>query len=264
MSGRRDRSWEPHPEVVEHVSRKWVELAPLIDRLLERSGDRDDFPVLPRSALAGDDRASSPYQVSHAVRACLTAAIDHLHAVKTLVYDSGVLHLAAPATLARAVIENAATGLWIITPASRNHRIQRALKWHVRNAHDLVGSGFAPPGRTKEHYLDRIVKVAEHRNIEPSTVRSGYQVSTAIKAVGDAHPDLRPMQAWQICSGFAHGRPWAYLGALPQTALGSSEPGVADVRLTNDPTLTMYPILTGVHVIERLLQTHATRAGFIP
>lgn len=255
-------NWVPDPEMSSQVAAKWVEIAPLVDRLMERLAEPREFPVRPGSALVGDDKASSPYQVSHAVMACVSAAVDHLHAAKTLAYDSGLLHLAAPATLARGVIENAATGLWIVTPASRDERVRRVLKWHSRNAHDQAGAGFAPPGRAKGHYLDKIAAVATRRGLEPATVRSGYQMLKVIRTVDMEHSDLGGIAiAWQLASGFAHGRPWAYLGALAQEEIGSPEPGVTDLRLTNDPVLAMYPILKGLFTVQRLLQVRERRAG---
>ena len=50
--------------------------------MAKRTGEPNDFPVSPGSSLAGDDKASNPYQVSHAVQMCLVAGVDHLHAVK--------------------------------------------------------------------------------------------------------------------------------------------------------------------------------------
>lgn len=255
-------NWVPDEELSQQVAAKWLEIAPLVDRLMERVGDPDEFPIRPGSPLVGDDRASNPYQVSHAVMACLAAAVDHLHAAKTLAHDSGLLHIAAPSTLGRAVIENAATGVWIITPAARNERVKRCLKWHARNAHDQVGAGFIAKGRAKDHYLNRIGDVATRRGIDPAEVRGGYQMSKVIKTVTVEHPDLASiLTAWQIGSGFAHGRPWAYLGALQQEVVGAPEPGVSDIRLTNDPTLALYPILQGLFTVERLLQVREARAG---
>ena len=40
-------------------------------------------------------------------------------------------------TLVRAALENTATGLWILGPGTRPERIERALRWHARNYHDL-------------------------------------------------------------------------------------------------------------------------------
>ena len=264
MTGRRGANPVSDEELTQQVAEKWVEISPLINRLVERIGDPDDFPIRPKSALTGDDKASTPYQVSHAAHACLTAAVDHLHAAKTLAFDSGVLHIAAPATLARGVIENAATGLWILSPAQRDERIRRALKWHARNAHDLVGSGLAPPDRTRDYYINKITAVAARRGLDATTVRSGYKMLKVIREVDSEHTDLGGIAtAWQLGSGFSHGRPWAYLGALRLETIRRPEPGVSDIRLTNDPTLALYPILTGLFTVERLLQIRELRAGML-
>lgn len=250
------------PDLADQVAEKWVEIAPIIDRLLDRMGRENDFPVLPGSALVGDDRASQPYQLTSAVRACLSAAVDHLHAAKVLAHESGRLHLAAPSTLARGVIENAATGLWMITPQTRDERILRALRWWARNVHDQVGAGRLPPGRTKAGVLGKIAAVAQRRGIDPGGATNGYQMLKVIRQVDREHPDLRELEfTWQLCSGFAHGRPWAFLGALNREAMGSPEPGVSHIRLTSDPILAMFPILKGLFVVQRLLQIWEPRSG---
>lgn len=64
---------EPAALTEEQVSAKWLEIAPLIDRLNDRTDDKDDFAVLARSPLARDDEWADPYQVSHAVKACIVA-----------------------------------------------------------------------------------------------------------------------------------------------------------------------------------------------
>lgn len=102
---------------------KWFEIAPLIDRVMERVGDPHDFPVQPGSALAGDDKASAPYQVSHAFKQCLTVAVDHLHAARVLILGPAdrphvqpIVHMSAHAALARGALENLAVAFWIRHP----------------------------------------------------------------------------------------------------------------------------------------------------
>jgi hypothetical protein len=80
---------------------------------MERVGDQHDFPVQPGSALAGDDKASAPYQVSHAFKQCLTVAVDHLHAARVLIlgpadrpHAQPIVHMSAHAALARGALEN--------------------------------------------------------------------------------------------------------------------------------------------------------------
>lgn len=252
----------PDDDLSSKVAEKWVEIAPLIDVLMERMGRRDDFPVKPDSALAGDDRASSPYQVSHVVKACLSAAVDHLHAAKVLVHDCGLLHLAAPATLARGAIENAATGLWVLTPRSRDERVLRALRWHSRNYRDQAATGRTPPGKPLEFMLSKIAKVATQRGLPEGSATGGYQMTKVIQQVQTGHPDLGDLLlTWQLGSGFAHGRPWAYLGALEREEFDAPEEGVTNMRLTSYPVLAMHPILKSLHLVERLLQVREKRAG---
>jgi hypothetical protein len=83
------------------VAAKWDEIAPGIDKMARRTADPNDFAISPGSWLSGDDKASRPYQVSHAARMCLVAGVDHLQAVKALLFDLQVLHTAAPFSLVR-------------------------------------------------------------------------------------------------------------------------------------------------------------------
>src|SRR5688572_8074481 len=147
----------------EQAAAKWHEIAPLIDGLMRRTDNRDDFQVLAGSSLAGDDRATDPYQTSHVMRWCITAAADHLHAVKTLVVDAHVLHVAAPASLARVALENAATAVWVLGPTSREERVIRTLRWYARNFRDAdtAVSGLNQPDyQPLKERLDRVGAVA--------------------------------------------------------------------------------------------------------
>ena len=127
---------DPSAEVSEEqVAAKWLEMAPLIDRMMERVGDPDDFPVSPGSSLAGDDKRSNPYCVSHAVRACLVSSVDHMHAAKSLVLDLEVLHASAVYSLIRGSLENLAAAFWCRLPGSWDH---------------LIASGMGPPWRVIE------------------------------------------------------------------------------------------------------------------
>ena len=192
--------------------KKWYEIAPLLDRMIQRVGTEGEFPVLAGSSLAGDDTAASPYQVSHVLRLCLTAAVDHLHAAKVLVVDKRVIHVAAPASLARGALETLAAAYWIVGPAQRDERITRALRWHAKNIQDAdnaVGSLQLSGHQPLEQKLTKLDSVAAKRGLDPKIVRGGY-TSTETMKFAEAHaPDL-PLGVvlpWRICSGFAHGRP---------------------------------------------------------
>lgn len=263
-------NWEPSPELVAQVQAAWAKLAPQIDGLMHRMASPDGFDVDPGSELAADDVASSPYQVSHAARSCLAAAVDHLHASKVLAHDSGLLHLAAPATLARGTIETASTGLWILSPDSRQERVRRTLMWHAQNIHDHFRSGLAPKSSTKSERLARLEVVADRFGLSAKSYKSADSLTQILQTVEAEHPDLSSLlMSWRICSGFAHGRPWVYLGALQQEVVAKPEPGVFDIKLTNDSSLALFHILTAALVTERLLKRRQElasppRAGAAP
>lgn len=247
------------------VQRKWHEMAPLIERMMERVGTEDEFPVAVHSSLHGDDRAAAPYQVSHVLRMCLTAAVDHLHAVKVLVVDAGTLHIAAPSSLSRGALENLATAYWILGPSQRNERIERTLRWHAKNFKDQQNaiSELNHPGHeTLESRRHRLYTVGETRGIAETTIRNGYSSTEAVKYAESTDPDL-PLGVvlpWRLCSGFAHGRPWAYLGFSVREEFGR-EADIVNVKLTSDLDRALYPALSAFQLLQRFLRLYMDRAA---
>lgn len=248
----------------EEVAAKWAQIAPLIDRLLERAGTRGEFTHRPDSALAGDDRATHPYNTSHAFQQSLSASIDHLHAAKCLIHDAGLLHLGAPATLARSAIENAATAWWLLAPRRRDKRITRTLRWYSRNFRDQHTALDGQPdlaGRPLEEKLADIRAIAARRGVPAETAASGYKMSTVIGEHDKTTTDAGSMFLWQLASGFAHGRPWAYLGALAQEPHPTAEDGIMGIRLMNTVQIGLYPTLTALHTLQDALRLWQARAG---
>ena len=66
------------------------------------------------------------------------------------------------------------------------------------------------------------------------------------------------MLFWQLCSGYAHGRQWAYLGMSEQEHFKTPDPGVLNVQLTTDPGRLLYPTLAAyqllIDVVELIQQ----------
>lgn len=203
----------------EEVAAKWLEIAPGIEKMATRIQDPGDFPVSRGSSLSGDDTHSAPYCVSHAVRSCLVSGVDHLHAAKCLVLDLQVLHASAIYSLIRGSLENLAAAYWMLHPTRRNDRIERTLRWHAKNFKDQA-TALQPVGladeSTREAKLSRLGAIAVQRGIVVSDVRSGYFSSAAVRYVDEHSPISAPLLPWQVCSGFAHGRPWAVLGMSEQ------------------------------------------------
>lgn len=244
----------------EQVAAKWLEMAPLIDRMVDRIQAPDDFAVSPGSSLSGDDTKSSPYCVSHAARMCLASGVDHMHAAKSLVLDLQLLHTSAVYSLVRGSLENLAAAFWILHPTPRNDRIEHTLRWHARNFNEQLIAmddlGLTDES-THEAKLAKLDVVATSRGISPATVRSGYRSSTAVKYAEKHSPSADPLLPWQVCSGFAHGRPWAVLGMSEQEAYETTDPGMVNLRLTSDLSRVLYPTITAFHLmtdVVRLLQ----------
>lgn len=250
----------------QQVESKWLEMAPLIDRMMERVGTRDEFPVAAGSSLAGDDKASAPYQVSHLLALCLTAGVDHLHAAKVLVIDQRILHVAAPSSLARGALENFAAAYWILSPRNRRERITRALRWHAQNFKDSDSATkpLGPPAYSSlEGKMQKLYAVGAPLSIDEKAIKRGYTSTEAILSVESADPagGSRVLFPWQLCSGFAHGRPWAYYGTLDLDQQPGPEPDVASVRITSDLARALYPNLTALHLLTRFLRLYQVRAA---
>ena len=241
----------------EQVTAKWLEMAPLIDRMMQRVGDPHEFPVSPGSSLSGDDKKSHPYCVSHAVRACLVSSVDHMHAAKSLVLDLQVLHASAIYSLIRGSLENLAAGFWILHPTHRNDRIENTLRWHAKNFHDqliaLEPLGLADES-AREAKLAKLDAVATPRGISTAEVRAGYRSSRAIKYAEEHSTSSDPLLPWQICSGFAHGRPWAVLGMSEQEQYDTADPGVFNLKLTSDLSRVLYPTVSAFHLMNDVVK----------
>lgn len=109
------------PAVRAELDREFVRVGKWFKRVQTHAPD----PEL-GSSLAVDDAALNPFQLSHAVVSALSTAVDHMHALRSLIADAHVVYPCATFTLLRAALENAATAVWLLTPP--DHRDQRVLR----------------------------------------------------------------------------------------------------------------------------------------
>lgn len=78
--------------------------------------------------------------------------------------------------LARGAIENLATALWILGPNQRAVRIERTLRWHVKNATDQLSATerFEPSKRTLDDRLQDLERlVLNAPGAVPAKFRNG-------------------------------------------------------------------------------------------
>jgi len=202
-------------------------LAPLFDLasalLSGEGGDGSESfglgQVDPNSSLARDDDALKGYAVSHIVAHAIGAGVDHALALRDYV-AAGQVTNAAPWTLLRGVMEPSALAVWMLAPASRSGRRERALRvWYTdmleRGSWETDTGAPAPEGeaRTGRQRAEQVAKLARSLGLKESSVavRVNYAevIGKAGASVGHATGEARAR--WRECSGFAHGRTWPLL-----------------------------------------------------
>ena len=197
----------------EDIAAQWREIAAGVDRVQKRADTPAAFPVSAGSSLFGDDRASDPYQVSHAVQLCLLGGVDHLHAAKSLLLDAEMLHTFALYTLLRASLETFTAAFWILHPPKRDLRIERTLRWHAKNFKDqdtAVGARNIPGNWPLKEKLAELEKVAASRSIAPGIVSAGYEKLGCSQVCGRA----RSCQTAVVLAGV--------FGLCPRSPVGGS------------------------------------------
>ena len=239
------------------------------NRVTERVGDPNEFSVSPGSSLFGDDEHSDPYQLSHAVQMCLVARIDHLHTAKSHLLDFHVLPAASLFSLVRGALENFGAAYWMLGPKGRDERITRSLRWHAKNFKDQK-TAMEPFGKAEATTLDvklaKLYAVADRRGIATAAVRGGYTSTEALEYSGEMSSRCDPLFAWRLCSGYAHGRPWAYLGSADQEQFETTDPDVVKLKLTGNQSRVLYPAQQAYHLMvdvgelqQRRAKTHCAK-----
>lgn len=260
----------PTPELEKIVHARWGKLIPIIDRLVERAQTSGEWRTNPKSPLAVDDIRTSPYQTSHAFQMLLNAAIDNLNGIRHLIFGRPdepfrqvVLLQATHFVLARCAIENLATALWILGPENRSQRVERTLRWHVRNVSDQHSAldRFGGSGRTKRAKLEDLEDIMRAATgTVPDTFRKGYWSETVVK-YADTYEELTGqalsnLVLWQLCSGFAHGRPWSSLTFLDRELKDTADADVLEIRMTSDMTRALAAPNRAVELCATLLRRH--------
>lgn len=247
------------------IDELWAKFAADVDRMMARVNDATDFAVSQGSSLAGDDRASDPYQVSHAAHMCIVAGVDHLHAMKSLLIDLNVLHSAAPFTIVRGALEIFASAFWILHPADRSTRVERVLRWNAKNFRDqhpaLQSVSLSDVAQRDAKYA-RLAQIASRRGIPEKSITAGYQSTEAVQYADTNARTAKPLFPWRMCSGYAHGRPWVYLGMADEDMFQETdEPGVLKAQVTTDPAKLLYPSLHAQWLMNDLVDLVEQRAA---
>lgn len=267
-------SAEQRRVVDELALQRWPEVVRSIDAVVKRF-ENEQHEVRPGSSLAADNRKADPFHTSHVIELLLNAGIDNLNGIRHLIWgrpgddpNHPVLHQAAHYVLARAAIEDFATALWILEPASRDLRIERTLRWHVKNVkdqHQAIGMLDIPGQRPLEDRLRRLEQIAtQSLGAVPSGFRNGYTATRVLEYVDENNENagrkLSTFFLWRLCSGFTHGRLWASLAFQEQDMQPTDDPDVMSVRINSDLTRALWAPKEAMHLLERLLALRNQRS----
>jgi hypothetical protein len=219
-----------------------------IDEHWEKGGFPRDVQL--GSRTAEDDQLLKPYELSDTVHRQLIHAVDHFHCLRSVIIEARIQHLAAPFTLMRAALENAAVAVWLLRPDDQAERLLRRLRLELANEADLDAAFNAidyVPKRSSEERRRPVLERAEQLGLARSSLAGrppGW--ATLIRDAGEAvrsgpgHCE----RMWRVCSGFAHGRQWANDVTFERHAAnGLPERDGVPVRVTS-PTHTVIRVAT--------------------
>lgn len=210
-------------------------------------GDRADWAAtMPGSPLAGDDKKSDPFHMSHAVASAIRVAVEHADALRRLIEGCRTCNpgqitfgLNSYYSLLRGALENAARAVWLLAPNPRSERILRRLRLQADNVYNsdkaAQAMGTTTP-KPREARLDRVRQIA---------VRSGLNAQLATKRptnmeivhatgayIGGDEDATRHTEAlWRSCSGAAHGDVWAGLSLHDRNIVNQAD-NVATLQMT--------------------------------
>ena len=244
------------------------------------------------SAFAGDDAKTHPYRLSHRVTRSMGVTVDHLHSMRMALTGTGDnvlrLHIYAPLSLARVALENAATAVWLSSPAQRPERILRRLRLEMESI-KATASFFDQPDPTRDAEIQRrkdevhdladkanVVRQAvlaanpnaTEQDIEKATRAAVGKKPTPTEIVKDAGVTAQLVDGgnnlahmlWRICSAVAHGDDWV-LTLFDLDVLGPSTPGVSTVRITAPTPLLVAGVKATMTMLDTARRLYGQRAG---
>ncbi|MEV0811426.1 hypothetical protein [Micromonospora sp. NPDC050200] len=250
----------------------------LINKLMELLRRTDEWmeqeapAVQPGSCLARDNELTHPHQVSHAAIQLIGNAVDHLHAMRSALWDYEnnrlTLHTYAPFTLTRGALENASAAIWMLAPASRNERIRRRL-WHelasIKNTESLLSEIDQPQDAGIQRRKDRVLGLADAAGIDRATLRGKPQYkdymeeSARFVDLMDGQNNLVYIM-WKMCSAVAHGDTWI-VPLFDLEMIRPLEPGVSTYRVTAPTALLHSGVQAAMVLVIKARELFSQRAA---
>lgn len=243
----------------------WRQLSKLFREIEEwHAAVSGTHPVHAQSPLGIADELSDPFQASHAVGYLRLTAVDHLHALRTLMQEAQSQHIFAPFSVIRSALESASTALWILTDPDPRAIAVRSLKqeWvnlrELRHAYQTIGA----PEKDLTARYQRFDAVIEKNRMKKDGITANPPGSLKMlqRACDAFELGSVPVLMWQMCSGATHGRNWI-TGFL--TMMEAQDDGVSKIvkgRLTSDAQAILVATYAACDVVRRLFTVMQNRA----
>lgn len=248
-------------DITEAQRRVEHQLALVVERLGRREASAEDGKWSEPnvgSSLAHDD-SRTPYDpVSYQAHFFLIVAQDNLSAIGELLDAVGVLPVALYA-LARAAIESAAYGIWILQGGTHAKRVKRSLQLSYDAQESLVdivraagGTHDPEPVYAELNELKRRVK-----GIGDSADLS--KLPTISDILRDVDRDVRiepatALEAWRICSGMTHANRAVFHALSANTAADGDTRGRSEASLAILATVLIAAVTLRDRLTDRIVE----------
>lgn len=177
----------------------------------------------PQSSLGRDDALLDGYWATTLIRASITAGVDQLWSLRTVVESGSVGNHGLWATM-RAALENFSSAACLVATPNRADRLALTLSmwdYDYRERRKWERDHGSDQGvKAVETKLGRIAERADRLDVRLSSASVGYGelVYNAAALAGHQEPSVARAH-WRVASGFAHGRLWPALHlSTPESA----------------------------------------------
>lgn len=261
-------------------------LWPRIEKAFDRLNNGGYMYAEPRSTLKLDDRNLGIWTEGALHRVAISAAVDGLLTVKSLIDDAETVPMTALYPVIRASIENASLALSMIEATDRDKRLEASYRSMADDVTRLrqfnVSTGAVHAQQQYDDAMDDIDTLISARpNLAGLVARKLSLPSyTSLVTAADDHLAADPAHdqrhswtlaaLWRLLSGLSHGRVWAMLIALERSGAvvdPTARPGVrrATTRsgtVIQTTSVAVIALLVGqaLELIESVIRLYGQRS----